>query len=229
MTDVSGKISLGVPVSGDREKGVQIKLASIVGEALARAIVNAIASPLKLIGAVTMSGDKVAAIAPDPIGFIPGLPEIADDEWWRVEQLANFMPSLPTLKVTLGGTAGPADARALSEAAVLAEMKAGNRALGALRNVASGGRRGAVRDALEKRVRGAPGELEPDEMEELDRLVAEKPVTDDQLRTLARARGERLRKVLADDYGIGGERVTAGDAVVDREGGKPQVVVNLGS
>jgi hypothetical protein len=229
MTDVSGKISLGVPVSGDREKGIQIKLASIVGEALARAIINAVASPLKLIGAVTMSGDKVGAIAPDPIGFIPGLPEIADDEWWRVEQLANFMPSLPTLRVTLSGTAGPADARALSEAAVLAEMKAGNRALGALRNVASGGRRGAIRDALEKRVRGAPGELEPAEMEELDRMVAEKPVNDDQLRALAKARAERLQKVLAADYGIGAERVTTGDAVIDREGGKPQVVVDLGS
>jgi hypothetical protein len=229
MTDVSGKISLGVPVSGDREKGVQIKLASIVGEALARAIVNAVASPLKLIGAVTMSGDKVGAIAPDPIGFIPGLPEIADDEWWRVEQLANFMPSLPTLKVTFSGMAGPADARALSEAAVLAEMNAGNRALGALRNVASGGKRGAIRAALERRVRGAPGELEPAEMQELDRMVAEKPVSDDELRALAKARAERLQKVLADDYGIGAERVTAGDAVIDREGGKPQVVVNLGS
>jgi len=125
--------------------------------------------------------------------------------------------------------AGPADARALSEAAVLAEMKAGSRALGALRNVASGGTRGAIRDALEKRVRGVPGELEPDEMKELDRMVAEKPVTDDQLRTLAQARAERLRKVLADDYGVGTERVTAGDVAVDREGGKPQVAVDLGS
>ena len=229
LTDVSGKISLGVPVNGDREKGASIKLGSIVSEALARAIVNAVASPLKLIGAVTMSGDKVGAIVPDPVGFIPGLAEIADDEWWRVEQLANFMPAVPTLKVSLAGMAGPADARALSEAAVLAEMKAGNRALGALRNVASGGKRGAIRDALEKRVRGAPGEIEPDEMKELDRLVAEKPVGDDQLQMLAKARAERLRKVLADDYGIGADRVTAGDVVIDREGGKPQVVINLGS
>jgi hypothetical protein len=229
LTDVSGKISLGVPVSGDRERGASIKLGSIVGEALARAIVNAVASPLKLIGAVTMSGDKVGSIAPDPVGFIPGLPEIADDEWWRVEQLANFLPTLPTLTLTLAGMAGPADARALSEAAVLAEMQAGSRALGALRNVASGGKRGAIRAALEKRVRGVPGELEPDEMEELDRMVAEKPVNDDQLRTLAAARAERLRKVLADDYGAGADRVKTGDAVIDREGGKSQVVVTLGS
>jgi hypothetical protein len=66
-------------------------------------------------------------------------------------------------------------------------------------------------------------------MKELDRMVAEKPVTDDQLRTLATARAERLRKLLADDYSIGADRVTAGDAVIDREGGKPQVVINLGS
>jgi hypothetical protein len=229
LTDVSGKISLGVPLSGDRETGASIKLGAIVSEALAHAIVNAVASPLKLIGAVSMSGDKVGAIAPDPVGFIPGLPEIADDEWWRVEQLANFMPAVPTLKVSLAGMAGPADARALSEAAVLAEMAGGNRAVGALRNVASGGKRGAIRDALEKRVRGAPGELEPDEMKELDRMVAEKPTSDDQLRTLAKARAERLRKVLAEDYAIGADRVTTGDAVIDREGGKAQVVINLGS
>ena len=102
-------------------------------------------------------------------------------------------------------------------------------AIHVIRNVASGGTRGAIRDALEKRVRGVPGELEPDEMAELDRMVAEKPVSDDQLRTLAAARAERLRKVLADDYGIGADRVSAGDPVVDREGGKPQVAVNLGS
>ncbi len=229
LTDVSGKISLGIPVKGDRERGVSIKLGGIIGEALARAIVNAVASPLKLIGAVTMSGDKVGAIAPDPVGFIPGLAEIADDQWWRVEQLANFLPAVPTLKVVLSGMAGPADARALSEAAVLAEMKAGNRALGALRNVASGGDRGAIRDALEKRVRGVPGELEPDQMEQLDRWVAEKPVSDDQLRTLATARAARLQKVLATDYGIGADRVATGDVVIDREGGKPQVAINLGS
>jgi hypothetical protein len=229
MTDVSGKISLGIPVKGDREKGVSINLGSIVGEALARAIVNAVASPLKLIGAVAMSGDKVGAIAPDPVGFIPGLPEIADDEWWRVEQLANFLPAVPTLKITLGGMAGPADARALSEAAVLAEMKAGSRALGALRNVASGGDRGAIREALEKRVRGVPGELEPGQMEQLDKWVAEKPVSDEQLRTLATARAARLQKLLASDYGVGADRVGTGDVVIDREGGKPQVVINLGS
>jgi hypothetical protein len=151
LTDMSGKISLGVPVKGDRQRGASIDLGAIVGEALAHAIINAVASPLKLIGAVTMSGDKVGAIAPDPVGFIPGLAEVADDDWWRVEQLANFMPAVPTLKISLAGMAGPADARALSEAAVLAEMKGGNRALGALRNVASGGARGAIRAALEKR------------------------------------------------------------------------------
>ena len=43
------------------------------------------------------------------------------------------------------------------------------------------------------------------------------------------ARAERLRKVLADDYGAGADRVKTGDAVIDREGGKPQVVVTLGS
>jgi hypothetical protein len=229
LRDPSGAISLGIPVRGDRA-GTRVDVASIAGEAIARAIVNAIASPLKLIGAVKISGDRVDAIAPDPIGCIPGLPEVADDAWWRVEQLANFLPAVPALAITLRGMAGAADARALAEAAVLADLAGQSRALGALRNVASGGVRGAIRETLEARVRGtAAPPLEPDAQEQLDRWVAEKPIGDEALRDLAAKRAERLHALLTRDYGVAAERVLLGDPALDREGGKPQVLVALGA
>lgn len=226
MKDMTGTIELGVPVKGDRAGGARLDLGAVIGEALARAIVNAIASPLKLIGAVNLTGDRVGAIAPEPIGFIPGLAEVADDAWWRVEQLVHFLNAVPSVALSLGGVAGAADARALSEAAVLKNLEATNPALGALRNVASGGARGAIRDALQARVRGAPGPLEPDEEKLLDEWVAEKPVADDALRALAVSRAERLQRLLA-DYGIDPARIRTGDPKVDRTEGKPRVVIDL--
>ncbi len=55
LTDVSGNIVLDVPVTQD-ESGTSVGLGTIIGGALTHALVNAIASPLKLLNAVAGGG-----------------------------------------------------------------------------------------------------------------------------------------------------------------------------
>ncbi|HJQ84779.1 MAG TPA: hypothetical protein VKA21_11925, partial [Candidatus Binatia bacterium] len=61
----------------------------------------------------------------------------------------------------------------------------------------------------------------------LEKWMAEKPIGDGELQTLARTRAERLRDTLAREHGIEGTRVTLGDAQVDREKGKAGVGVAI--
>jgi hypothetical protein len=226
MRDIHGIIALTVPVSGDRG-GTRVDLGAIIGEALARAIVNALVSPLKLLGAVVMDGNKVSAFTPEPIAFAPGRPEVADDAWWRIEQLATVLGSYPALRFELRGSAGSADVRALQEAAVLTDLQAEKSVLGSLRDLPSRGARNDIRDFLAARAAGKSVELPANRQETLEEWVAERKVTDGDLRALASARAERLRALLTTDYGVGPDRVTVGEAAAGREAEPPAVAVSL--
>src|SRR5262249_21148545 len=57
--DLQGDIKLDIPVEGD-EQGMHVGYMTIISQALRRALVNALAWPLKLVGAI-FSGDKVQA------------------------------------------------------------------------------------------------------------------------------------------------------------------------
>jgi hypothetical protein len=107
---------------------------------------------------------------------------------------------------------------------VLADLQ-GER-LGGVRNLVSGGDRGAIRDAIAK---GKTDDLAPDRKKTLDEWAGKKTVTDDQLHALAVARAEDLRTSMGKDHGIDAARVTLGDPQVDRDAGKPVVVVALGA
>ena len=176
MRDLKGQIAFGVPIQGDRERGMRIDLMSVVREALARAIIGAIASPLKLLGAVALSGNKVESFEPEPIAFIPGQTVVAADGRPKVDKLASALSQLPAFHVDIHGVAGPADARALSEAAVLIDLKEDRGVLGTLRDLPTRRARGRIRTALEARARGESGELDADDQKRLDAWVAEKPV-----------------------------------------------------
>jgi uncharacterized protein DUF748 len=226
MRDVHGKIALDVPIRGDRTGGTRVDIGAVVSQALAHAIVNAISSPLKLLGALNLEGGKVADFAPEPIEFAPGKPTVADAGRERVDQLARVLASAPALTVELRGAAGPADVRALQEAAVLADLQGERRLIGGVRNLVSGGDRGAIRDAI---AAGKTDGLAPDRRKTLDEWVAKKTVADDALHALAVARAEGLRASMAKDHGIDTARVTLGDPQVDRDAGKPVVAVALGA
>lgn len=229
LRDVSGRIALTVPVSGDSKGGARPDLAPIVAEALSRALINALASPLKLLGALSLDGEKVTAFVPEPIAFVVGKPDIADDAWWRIDQLTGVLAASPALRVELGGEAGADDLRALQEAAVLADLEADEGFLGTLRNLPSRGMRNAVKEALAARARGEDAPLDEEQRAQLDAWIAAKGIGEAELRALATARAERLRDVLGSDYGLGADRVVLQDGVTTGDAAKSQVAVKLGA
>jgi hypothetical protein len=131
--------------------------------------------------------------------------------------------------LTLTGSAGSTDVRALQEAAVLADLQGEGAVMGSLRNLASGGGRGAIRAALEARAKGEDAELEPDEQKMLDELAGAKTVADDALDKLAAARAEKVKADLMARHGVDAGRVALGEATIDRAAGSAEVVVGLGS
>jgi Domain of Unknown Function (DUF748) len=229
MRGPTGGISLGIPISGGRGGGTQVDLGPVIGQALVKVMLGALTSPLKLIGAVVMGGDRIQAVAPAPIGFDAGRAVIADDAWWRVDELANALASYPGLAVTLrGGSGGAADVRGLQEAAVLADLQQDQGFFGALATLGSRGDRNAVREYLEERAAKKPAELEESRRPALDEWAAAKVVSEEDLSALAIARAERLRETLEKDYGVAASRLVLGEPVVSREGGRPEVAIALG-
>jgi len=190
--------------------------------------VNALASPLKLLGAVNLTGGKVESFAPEPVPFPPGRAALEGDATARVAQLGSALAGAPTLRLELHGSAGPDDARALAETAVLADLEKESSVLGAVKNVASGGDRKAIRAALAARAKGADTPLTDGQKKTLDEWVAKKTVADADLQALAKARAERVRDALTHDSGVDAARAVVGDATVDRDKAKPGVTIALG-
>lgn len=223
LRDVHGRISLGVPISGG-EGGTSVDIGPIVREALTRAIVGALASPLKLLGAVRLGQGRIEAFEPAPIAFVPGTTELAEGGAPQAEQLGAALDQLPTLRVRITGRAGANDARALAERAVLADLEEESGFVGGVRNVLSGGTRAEVRDALRARARGEAGPLQGDAAEQLDEWVAEHPVDDARLRALAAERAAALERLLV-EAGAKPEQIVRGEPEVRRTSGLAEVEV----
>jgi hypothetical protein len=117
--------------------------------------------------------------------------------------------------------------RALQEAAVLADLQKDQGVVGTLRTLGSRGDRNAVRDYLEARAAKKAADLDESRRPALEKWVAEKSVSDDQLKALAAARAERLEKLLEQDYGVGEKRLVLGEPTVARDGGHAEVVVGV--
>jgi hypothetical protein len=60
LRDIQGRIAFDIPVEGD-EQGAKVSVMTVAGQALRRALENAIASPLKLVGRPLAAGVKGAA------------------------------------------------------------------------------------------------------------------------------------------------------------------------
>lgn len=225
LRDLDGRISLGVPVAGD-EAGTVVAIGAIVREALARAIVGAIASPLKLLGAVRLGKGRIEAFEPAPVAFVPGTTGIAPGSEAQAEQLAKALGQLPAVRVRIAGRAGANDARALAEHAVLATLEDERGVLGGVRNLLSGGTRSEVRDALRARRDGKPGALEGDAAGQLDEWVAEHPIDRERLLALATARASALEKVLLEG-GARADQIVVGEPKARMKGGGAEVHVDV--
>ena len=226
LKDLDGNITLGIPVDGDRG-GVKVGLGSIVGQALRSALLGALASPLKLLGAVTRDG-KVQ-LAPEPIPFVAGDAALTPEGATRIEQIASLLSSSPGIALTLTGGTSESDLRILRERALYAELEAtsGLRALGQLGEI---GRRRAVRGYLGAKLAGAqPPALGPDQDAWLETHVAEQKLDPAALATLAATRSAAVHGLLVREHGIAEQRLTIGEPATEPPASQPGVAIALGA
>ena len=228
LKDLQGNIGLDIPLAAD-EQGMKIGLAAIVGQALRKALIGALASPLKLVGAA-FGGGGGEAVAPAPIAFRPGRAELTADAEPAVEALARLLASRPGIGVTLAAAPGAADVRWLREQALREELAAPQGVLGSVRNLPQRGARDRIRTALEARARDAKGELTAEDAETLERWLNERPgPAPERLRTLTAERMARLQTVLREKHGIAPERVARRDPAADVVEGPPAVRFEIGA
>ncbi len=228
LRDMNGNIDLGIPVSGGTE-GTKIGLFTVIRSALQHAIVNALASPLKLVGAVFGGKGKAASLAPAPISFLRGRAEPAAEGAAQVAQLGQLLASRPAIGVTLETAVSEDDVRWLREQDLLKTWQSEGliARLGAL---IQKGRRDRVRDALEARAKDKPGTLSPEDSKALDDWLAEQPaIPAAQLRELAEARLQRVQKLLQEGSGVGSNRIGLAEPRAQLTRGAPVVSVNLGA
>lgn len=227
LEDLDGRIKLAIPVAGKRDK-VRVGLGRIVGQALRKALVGALASPLKLLGASTRDG-KVERLAPLPVRFAAGSSELSEEGAARIEELASLLAASPGLTLELSGQGSESDQRVLHERALLAQLEAsrGVRALSALGEIST---RRAVRDYLGRKLAGGdPKPLSSAETRWLETTIAQSARPTSALESLAIARVDRLRELLTSEHGIADARLVLGSPRIDPPAGEPGVAIVLGA
>ncbi|MEZ4282464.1 MAG: DUF748 domain-containing protein [Myxococcota bacterium] len=226
LKDLDGKISLALPVAGERDK-VDVGIGRLVGQALRKALVGALASPLKLLGAVTRDG-KVERIAPAPIAYAPGTATLSAAGSERAEEVAALLATTPSLSLELKGQIASADLRVLRERALLAELEStsGLRALATLGERAT---RRAVQDHLARAHAGeAAPPLSSEDARWLEDAVAAQTLAPETLARLAEQRASHLRALLESEHGIAAARIALGPPAIDPPAPEPGVALALG-
>ncbi len=220
LRDPRGDIHLAIPVVLD-ESGARTGIAAIVAGALRQALVGALSSPLKLVGAV-LPGGGAADASLAPLATPAGLAVLTPDAEARLELLAELLASRPALGLRLAGRAGPAD-RPLVAEQILVERAVAGEAWPELEGAGFLARRRVVQ-ALAARGRGESVELSPDDQALLTRYVAAVQVPPERMQSLARRRAEAVRDALASGHGVDAARLALAEAA---EEGDPAVVIEL--
>lgn len=224
LRDLEGHISLDVPVDID-EKGTSVGIGTIVAGALRSALVGALASPLKMFGAVVQGG-KVQGVAPPTIAFRLGRDEPVAGGDAQLKQLGVFLAGRPTMGLALSTAPSSLDARWLKEQALRGEMEEPQGFLGTLRNLGQRDERRQISDALAARARDEKGELAGEAAQALETMLAERPDPPaEQLRTLAESRMTRIQTALREQPGVSAARITRDE--VAGEISKDQPIVRL--
>jgi hypothetical protein len=209
---------------------------AIISGALRRALLNALASPLKLVGAI-FSGDKVQA-SPAPITFRLGRDELTDDGDKQIDALAKFLADRPGMGVAIETTPTPADVRWLREHALLQELGAPQGVVGFVKNLPKRGVRDRIRDALAAHEEGKKDDLDADDQKTLEEWLDQRPApTPQRLQELAAARLTRVESLLKEKHGIDGQRIVrrapapaaAGETQQAKGDSQPTVEIELGS
>ncbi len=223
-----GNIELSVPIEFD-EKGADVGLTSVIGSTLREVLISAVSSPLKMLGAVVGPGGKVKDPTPAAITFRPGQTELAADGEERVAALAKIAAMLPGLVLKLSGQTSASDAEHLREARLLEALDSGDDLPEAAQGIGQALARRRLRDALEARLAGEPGELDADDEQKLALWLGTTEVSPQDLVDLARARAARAQELLKQRFGIEARQLELADPGAPGAAPEPSVAVTVAS
>jgi hypothetical protein len=221
LRDPKGDIKLAIPVKMD-EKGATIGIGAIVASAIKAAVIGAVTSPLKMVGAV-FGGSGDGGISFDPLPSEPGRADLAGDPQGRIDGLAAMMGERPSVALSLRGQVGPED-RPLVAEQMLGERWQEGKGLPEVADVGFLERR-RIGQALSRRAKGEALGLDDETRAIYQRYVAAIEVPDDRLAALARARALRVQALLA-EKGVVAGRVAIGEPQLDA---KPGVAIGFGA
>jgi hypothetical protein len=222
LKDSHGVIDLDIPVSGDINDP-EFSLMPIVWKAIWHLIVKVVTSPFALLGSLFGGGDEMNFVT-----YAPGSDSLSADDQGKMASLAKALTERPQLALNVRGVAaGSVDMQALAERGVQ-EMIFGSGAKRQKLNLSAQEQRAVVlkfyRDTQgEDPVRLlppiAPGAVEPSPEEReiataraaYGKLVSMYPVSDEDLRGLARTRAESVRSLIVTGHSIPGDRVFVQD------------------
>jgi hypothetical protein len=113
MKDVRGDIHLSLPIHGDFA-AQRYRLGSFVADALRRALVGAVSSPVRLLGSL-FRRDEAPRFDLKPVPFEPGTAALGSEGSARIEQIARLLARQPGLRARLIAAPSRADVARLAE------------------------------------------------------------------------------------------------------------------
>lgn len=129
LTDLSGVISLTLPVSGNLDDP-QFRSGGIILSTLANVLIKVVASPLTLVGNVVGGiAGGVAGLAASSaseaqfLPFAPGDSRLTPESKKIVEAVVKLMQQKPGLNLKMQGASDAGEKQALVEARILAKMR----------------------------------------------------------------------------------------------------------
>lgn len=210
LRDAKGDIKLDVPVRSDRTGG-RIGILTTIRSTLQRVILNGLAFPLKLLGAVNLFGGKIESFDVAPIPFSTGRAELDSAGEENVKRLATLLADRPGLALRLEGVVGEADIRSMREQQALERL--GPSGPTPEPDDGAPGRLRRIREYLEKRVAGQQVQPDPSVQPIIEDLLSRETISAEYLGELAATRAERVRDLLVNQGGIDGNRIELLDPV----------------
>jgi hypothetical protein len=220
LRDPQGDIRLPIPVTVD-EKGAGLDVGAVVRGALKQALVGALSSPLKMVGAV-LPGGGGGKPALEPLAAVAGGEALAPDAQARLAPLAELLASRPALGFRLAGRVGPEDRPVVAEQ-ILVERAVAGEDLPQVEDTGFLARR-RVAGALASRGRGESEELSPEDQALLARYKAAVEIPPERMAALARRRAEGVRDALVSTHAIDARRLEIAEP---GEAGSPGVLVEF--
>jgi outer membrane protein OmpA-like peptidoglycan-associated protein len=220
LTDRNGRIDIDLPIRGDL-KDPDFKYGRVVISALLNLLTKIVASPFTLMGKLIPGGGDGEDL--QFIEFAPGSATVSDGELKKLEVLAKGLEERPGLRLDITGTSDPTSDRAAiglrKLKVLLVAIRQRERRQGSSKSeeLSSEDETRLVTELYEKQraqiEKSAPSKLTeaaptpPTVMEMKQRLAAEIPVDEPELRALARERAEQVRDQLIGGGRLAEERV----------------------